>query len=495
MTQSPQNQQSAPSDTSPENLRALPLVVDLDRTLIRTDSLTEQFLVGLCQRPWRTVRTLFELRKGKAAFKSAVFRLGNLHTDAMIYNQELLDYLKAEKRAGRRLHLVTAANQGVADAIGRELGIFDSHIGSSAEENLKGQQKLTYLERAFPEGFVYAADSHADLAIWQKARGAILVGVNERLRKAVEAAGVPVERSFDPGRPTLRDWLRLMRLHQWAKNLLIFVPLLLGHRYTDSVAISLSMLGFLSIGLAASGTYIINDISDLRADRAQPSKRRRPIASGLVDAGHAVLVALLLIITGLAIMFSLSYAAAGILVLYLAATLTYSFIGKRLPLVDIFILAGLYTLRIILGITLVGTEFSYWLLLFSFFFFFSLSSAKRHVEIVTTRQRDPTLQRIPGRGYLVSDEPLTLTYGVATTVAALLILTLYVANDLYPVDAYSQPAWLWGDIVVIMMWTSRIWLLSHRGELDDDPVAFALSDRISLGLGLLMLVFFGLSNL
>jgi 4-hydroxybenzoate polyprenyltransferase len=470
------------------NASLAPLAVDLDRTLIRSDSLVEHFLQNLFHRPRKALRAILTLRKGKAAFKRAVTLAVRLDSSHLLFNEELLEYLRVQHRQGRELHLVTAADQSVADLVAGKMAMFTSAVGSSPELNLKGAQKLEYLEGRFPQGFSYAGDSAADLVIWRKARSAVLVGVRASTRRAVAAMGCAIELDIAAERKRLRDWLSLIRVHQWSKNLSLFVPLILGHAFMNPAAVLSVLVGFIAMSLVASGTYIFNDISDLASDRLHPTKRARPIARGAIDAGPAFGVAVLAIAVGLALMATQSVAAAALLVAYFAISLSYSSALKRLAIVDIFVLAGLYTIRIFMGGYLAGATASHWLVMFSFFFFFSLSLAKRHVEIVTAGRSTNTDVTINGRGYRTSDAPLTLALGVSTSLASVLIFSLYIANDMYPRGLYHHPEWLWTNVILVMMWSSRIWLFSHRGELDDDPVSFALRDPPSILMGLAVAV-------
>ncbi|RYE50543.1 MAG: UbiA family prenyltransferase, partial [Hyphomicrobiales bacterium] len=299
----------------------------------------------------------------------------------------------------------------------------------------------------------------------------------------VEGLDCDIEAEFEGRNRSLRQWTRLMRVHQWSKNVLIFAPLVLSQLYVDLAAFLTILTTFIGMSVMASGSYIINDVLDMASDRNHKTKRFRPIASGDIDAGVALIVALCLIVGGVAIGLAVSSPVAGAFLVYLAITLSYSIVLKRLVMVDIFVLASLYTLRIMIGIVALDVAISYWLLMFSFFFFFSLSLAKRHVEVVQAGRKAEGDHPIPGRGYRTGDAPLTLATGVATEMVAVLVLSLYIVNDIYPEAAYAHPEWLWGVVSMVLIWASRIWLLSHRGELNDDPVTFALRDRPSLLIG------------
>jgi len=469
--------------TGETEVSSLPLAVDLDRTLIRTDSLIEHFLSSLFRHPRTTFLALRSLREGKAVFKKTVMSIAAMDGRNFPFNEQLVEYLRREKSEGRELHLVTAADQSVADFVAAEAGIFDSAVGSNNGHNLRGRHKLDYLQRRFPLGFAYAGDSRADLAVWQGARSAVLVGVTASTRRAVQAMGCAVELEIPPLRASIWDWLKLIRIHQWSKNVLLFVPLILGQSYRDPAAVLSVVLGFIAFGLTASGNYIFNDISDIAADRAHATKRYRPIAKATISAELAFAVAVVLVAAGLLLMTAQSFAAGGLLLVYLLSSLSYSVALKRLAMVDVFVLGGLYTLRILIGGYLVGAESSHWLVLFSFFFFFSLSLAKRHVEIVNAAAKLPPEATIKGRGYRVGDAPLTLAFGVGACLVSVMILSLYIATDMYPRSLYAQPQFLWGTAILVMMRASRVWLLSHRGELNDDPVAFALKDPPSMLMG------------
>ncbi len=289
------------------------------------------------------------------------------------------------------------------------------------------------------------------------------------------------------------SWFKALRIHQWAKNLLVFVPLALAHRYGDPTAVAKTFAGFLSLSAVASATYIFNDIRDLSADRLHPTKRNRPLASGAISERAASVAALFLGLVGFVIAAFLDTHFTMLLALYVILSVAYSVRLKAIALLDLFVLSFLFTLRILMGIALLDVPVSAWLLMFSMFFFFSLSTAKRHVEIVRAAQRGET-RRIKARGYLVSDEPFTLALGISAGFVANVLLFLYVANDAYPRGLYQSPEWLFCIGFVVFLWTSRLWLKSHRGRLNDDPVEFALKDPPSLLLGLAALTFFLLAT-
>jgi 4-hydroxybenzoate polyprenyltransferase/phosphoserine phosphatase len=467
-----------------------PLVVDLDGTLLCVDSLIEMFVVNLLRQPWAAVKALFALLRGRGSFKRRIAEINLMDVTLFPVHRELLAYLREQKAKGRELFLVTAADQDMANTFANQLGIFSDTTGSIAGRNLKGSRKLAYLEYRFPDGFSYAGDSAADIPIWRAARTMILVGANGSTRRALADLDDRIEREFRPEWVGPRPWLKALRVHQWAKNLLLFMPLLLAHKYGDPAAIITALLAFPFMGLVASGTYLLNDLSDLDADRAHPTKRDRPVASGTIGAGSALIVALVCVGLGLLGALSISLQFLLMMLIYFAATLAYSLVIKRIAMLDVVTLGGLYTLRVMMGTVAINIGLSPWLLMFSLFFFLGFSLAKRYVEIVTTAEVNSGNEFIRGRGYKFTDGPLLLTFGITTSVVAVLILTLYIANDAFPTGAYRAPQLLWLIAPIVLLWTMRVWLLCYRGEMHDDPVAFAVTDRVSWLLGFLVMLSF-----
>jgi 4-hydroxybenzoate polyprenyltransferase len=469
-----------------------PLVVDLDGTLLRTDTLLESFASNLFSRPLDTAAALLSLPKGREAFKARLVEIAPLDCTALPAREPLVAHLEAEKAGGRSLHLVTAAHQSIADSVAERFGLFDSVHGSRDGVNLKGKHKLERLQGLFPQGFAYAGDSGADLHVWQGADSIVLAGASASVAGRARRLGKPVEMEFDHQKPSLRTWRKGLRLHQWAKNVLIFVPLALSPNLDSPHAIARCAAGFLLIGIAASATYLLNDLADLNSDRRHATKRRRPLASGELPLSQALVAAPFMLIAALVGALLLSPPFALALVFYIAITLSYSFKLKRIALLDVVVLAALYTIRLVMGTVLSQSNFSPWLLTFSGFFFFAMSLAKRHVEVSTAS--GPANVNIRGRGYRPADAPLTLALGVASSVASILVVVQYMMAEAFPSNVYRAPAALWAAPVLLTVWVCRIWLLAHRGELDDDPVAFAVKDRISIGLGVILAAMFALAR-
>ena len=483
----------APADKPATSLA--PLAVDLDGTLLKVDTLSESLVANLFRRPLATIGACLAIFRGRAAFKRALADVGLPDIDALPANDEFAAYLKLEKARGRRLHLATAAEERIARAVAGRFEFFDSVAGTKDGLNLKGAAKRADLEQRFPDGYAYAGDSRADIAVWKGAAGAILVGVRESLASDVARTGVPIEAEIRRNRRgALGAWRKALRLHQWSKNVLLLAPLFLAHKYIDPEAVIACIVGFFILGVVASATYMVNDLADLSADRRHRTKSERPFASGAIPIQYGLVAAPAMIAGGLAAAYALSPAFAGTLLTYLATTLAYSFGLKRVPLVDVFMLGALYALRVLMGVALLGVGLSPWLIAFSVFFFYSLSLAKRHAEVIAAADKPPN-EELPGRGYRPSDWPVTLAAGAASAAASIIIIVLYLTEEAFPSGVYRSPEWLWAAPAIMTLWTQRIWLLAHRGELDDDPVAFAVKDRGSLLLGAALVIFFAAATI
>jgi 4-hydroxybenzoate polyprenyltransferase/phosphoserine phosphatase len=468
------------------NTRKLPLIVDLDGTFLKVDSLFETFTAGLFASPLRSLLAILELRHGISAFKQRLTRVAEPDVESFPIREELLAYLEQEAQSGREIHLATAADRVIALQVAKRFPLFKSVNGTVGDVNLKGQNKADRLLQQFSDGFVYAGDSTADLPVWRSAKAAVVVSSSQALREAVEAGGTPIERSFSD-RPAHRAvWLKALRPHQWAKNLIVLVPVALGWRDVtpEGLLRTLLMIGLLC--LVASLTYLVNDMADLASDRKHWSKRRRGFASGAIPVRDGLLVVGAVLPIACIAALLVAPAAGLCLLFYVAVTLGYSFGWKRIPLFDTFIIGLLFTIRILIGIAAAELVPSAWLLTFSMFFFFSLALAKRHTEIL--RAAEHGLQKLEGRGYQTGDEGLTLAFGIAASMASIVIVVLYLVEEVFARQIYHTPAWLWVAPIAIFLFSCRIWVLSHRGRMTDDPVAFALRDNVSLGLGVLVAV-------
>jgi 4-hydroxybenzoate polyprenyltransferase/phosphoserine phosphatase len=451
------------------------LIVDLDGTLLKSDMLHESFWSAL-GRNWRSpFLAAIALRQGKAALKDYLGSEANIDVSTLPYDDEILAYIRAYRKNGGRVALVTASNQILADNIAKHLQMFDEVHGSDSAHNLKGANKAAFLvERFGNEAFCYMGDVHADLPVWQASQKIVTVNAPPSLRQKAEALGKPIEHLATTSK-SVRPYIKALRPHQWLKNILIFLPMLAAHQLNAATLLS-GILAFLAFSLVASSVYILNDLLDLNADRAHPRKRLRAFASGAVPIAHGSIVALALLLGGTLIAAFLGWAFLLALGVYYALTTAYSVALKRRIIVDICVLAGLYTIRIIAGGFATGVELSVWLLAFSIFFFFSLAAVKRQAELVDMAKRGTLTAQ--GRGYHVEDLPIISMVGLAAGYISVLVMALYV-NSPAVQQLYAFPYALWGICWVLLYWLTRMVLITHRGAMHDDPVVFAAKDRVS----------------
>lgn len=462
-----------------------PLVIDLDGTLIKSNSLDETFLDTLRINPLTLWRLPIKLVVGRAAVKAFLAGQSPLEVETWPVRQDFLDYVKSQFEAGRKVVLATAANQSTAEAVAARFPFISEVIASNETCNMKGAVKARHLRERFPEGFIYAGNSSEDLAVWREGAGSVLVNASDSVVRRAAQMGEPL--AVFPRPPlTLTVLCRSLRPHQWIKNALVFVPLVLGGKAGDTSAWLNALLGFIALGLAASATYIVNDLWDLPNDRRNWSKRTRPLASGDLPIRAGMLLALAVLAIAFGLVAYAGLAAVAMLALYIAVTLSYSIFWKRVPLLDTFVLASLFTLRLGFGVVLTDVRPSPWLFVLSMFVFLSLSLAKRHTEVLSLGERG--LDAMPGRGYVADDAPLTLGMGLASMLGAVLVMVLYLIEEAFPREFYTNPVCLWAIPPILFLFLGRVWLLSQRGQLHDDPVAFALKDRTILFLGLLMAI-------
>lgn len=463
-------------------MHSLPLVVDLDGTLVLTDMLHESALTFVRRNPLCSLDILFLLLRGKAGLKRALAQDYDPRPELLPYNELFVNWLREQHTAGRRLILCTASDERIATAIADHLGLFGEVLASDGETNLGGAAKAQGLCERFGRGcFDYAGNARADLPVWASARAAVVVNAPESLTEVVRSL-CPVERDFPAQRPGFGVYLRMLRAHQWLKNLLLAVPLVAAHRLNQAESWAPLLLSILSFCLCASAVYLPNDLLDLESDRRHPRKRLRAIASGLVTIRRVAILAPLLLAVGGGLGTLVGTAFLSWLAGYFLLTCVYSLYFKRMVLVDALILAVLYTLRIVAGGAATGTPLTFWLLAFSMFLFLSLAFVKRYAELETL---PPEVNgSVHGRGYYKSDAGLVQTLGVASGYASVLVLALYL-NTAAVTRLYSTPECVWTTVPVLLFWISWMWFKAHRGEMHDDPLVFAVKDKASLLAGLL----------
>lgn len=462
---------------------ARPLVVDVDGTLIRSDLLIESFLDLLSRHPFQALATLPKLVSGKAALKSAIAAAAELDCTTLPYKSEVVDLMRSAKSTGRPVYLASASDHSLVEAVASALGLVDGIFASDGATNLSGSRKRVALVEAFGKGgFDYAGNSWTDIPVWEAAHGVIVVGGGRRLRQATAERFAEARYLASPGM-SAAPLVRSLRVHQWLKNLLIFAPAIAAHRFTEGLLGPLLLL-FLCFSLLASSAYVINDLLDLASDRSHARKRHRPLASGRVPLLVAMGLAPILLLLAAAIALALPAGAAGLLGGYYLLTMAYSLSLKRKPIVDVVTLGCLYGVRIAAGAFAAGLSLSPWFIGFAVFLFLCLAIVKRCTEIVDRMSRGGG--DLAGRNYLERDLPILEAMAAASGYVATMIFALYINSPAVMV-LYRHPEYMWAVALVLFYWISRILLLMHRGEMHDDPVVYAVADRVSLMCGALVL--------
>jgi 4-hydroxybenzoate polyprenyltransferase len=452
-------------------LKTIPLAVDLDGTLIATDLLWEGLFQLLRQQPLMLFLIPIWLLGGPARLKQEIAQRVELDAANLPYRDVLIARLRAEKEAGRKIILATGTPKRFADAVAAHLGLFDEVIATEKGENLTCVRKRQKLVNAYGDGgFDYAGNSKHDVSVFDAAREAIVVAPD---RKAAHWQAKNGGELIATQPVTLRTIVKMLRVHQWLKNVLIAVPLVLSHDYLNMSMVGSVLVAFAAFSACASAIYIINDFFDLPLDRRHPTKRNRPIASGIISFPFGFFCAGLLLAIGFGLALLLPWAFVAVLGFYLASTTAYTFSVKRMLLLDVLMLAGLYTMRIVGGTAATGIAVSYWLLAFSSFFFLSLALVKRYVELRASSVEEG--QRIAGRGYRPEDQDIIAQAGMASAFSAALVMALYIDSDAVR-QQYNHPWMVWPLVPIALYLTMRVWILARRDHLHDDPVVFIISD-------------------
>ena len=462
-----------------------PLCVDLDGTLVKSDTLVDSLLVLARNRPSLLLGLPGALAHGKAAFKAFVTSHIELDVVHLPYNRKLLNFLQQERARGRELYLTTGADVRLAERVANHLGIFSGVLGSDGATNLTGHKKLSLLQNHFgSDKFAYIGNSIADLPLLAGASEKILANPSSALRSGIRKHGITPSLVFEERANPLRSLLKALRPHQWAKNLLILLPPLLAHDRSLSVLLK-ALVAFFCFCCTASATYMVNDLLDIDADRRSARKRLRPFASGDLAPATGLIASAALLILGLAVARALPLQFMFWLLFYIASTLAYSLYLKRIALLDVLVLSGLYTLRLLAGGAATRTPISHWLAGFAIFLFLSLAIVKRFAELENIRLSGKQLKN--GRGYLMTDVEQMRSFGTASAFAAVVVFANYISgNDV--IRLYHHSHYLWLIVPCMILWLCRVWLLASRAELNEDPVAFALTDLPSLVIGAIIAV-------
>ena len=465
-----------------------PICVDLDGTLVHSDTLEEGVALSGLKHLALAFSKLFT--KGRAGFKHEIAIRVKLDPGLLPYNHRLIDYLTSQKEKGRYLVLATAANRAVAEAVASHLKLFDEIIASDETHNLKGRTKANALAARFGEKrFVYAGNDASDLPVWAVSSAAIVVNAAPRIARQASKLG-PVEATILGHPDAAFALLRAMRPRQWIKNLLVFVPILTAHAIREMVSWENASLLFLAFCATASAIYLVNDAVDLTADRRHPRKKFRPFASGALGLSTGLVVAGLMAVMGA----TLAIASGTLLVItaYAVMSVSYSLRLKELPLVDVFLLASLYTIRIYGGGVATGHDLSLWLLGFSGFLFLGLAFLKRVIELSAPGHNDKPL--MTRRDYMSADIAILRTFGCASSFASCVVLALFVQLE-STAQQYTSPGLLWGIVPVMLFWQCRLWLSASRNYMNDDPIVYSVHDWVSWVAAITLLLLLALARI
>jgi len=461
---------------TPAHAEARPLVVDLDGTLIASDLLIETAFSELGRRPHSLIELLRVLARGKAALKHRLAEPVDFDPGTLPYDPAVLAAIKQARADGRPVYLASASHEKLVGRVAGHLGLFAGWFASNETTNLAAEIKAAQLVEAFGEGgFDYIGNDAADLPVWEKAARTFAIRAPARVRRQLALKRTEIEH-LPCSRPDWRTWARMFRVHQYAKNALIFVPLLTSHLFTME-ALTQALLAFVAFSLCASSIYILNDLVDLQDDRRHRSKCNRPLACGAIPLMHGVVAIPILFLSAVAIASMLSFAFLGVLLGYFALTTAYSFALKRMMIVDVITLAGLYSVRVIGGAVATGIMVSEWLLAFCMMIFMSLALIKRYIELAA--RRDANLPDPTSRDYKNSDLEIVAALAAGAGFNAVTIFTLYISSDAVN-ELYTHPQILWLVGPLLMYWIARALMLASRRLMDDDPVVFAIKDKVSL---------------
>jgi 4-hydroxybenzoate polyprenyltransferase/phosphoglycolate phosphatase-like HAD superfamily hydrolase len=470
----------------------LPLYVDLDGTLVATDTLWESMVTFVKQHPMQAWRLLWWVRRGRAGFKAALASGVKVDPEGLPYRKEVVEYIQDRKKQGGRVMLATAAHQTIADAIALHLNCFDGIIATKDDGvNMAGKIKAHAIRSHAGGDFAYLGDHMIDIPVWRDAQECILLSTSQRKsEKLVKSLGRPFDYVIESVAESFLMVLpKALRIHQWVKNILLFIPIILAHHLDDGLAWQKTGIGFLAFGCAASSTYLLNDLLDISADRRHLRKRHRPLAAGLLSIPTALMLASIgLVLSFMIGALGVSWLFGVMIIGYTGTSIAYSTRLKRYPVIDVLMLAFFYVYRLVAGAVAADIYLTTWLLAFAAFLFVSLGCLKRVGELTLWHATKSSQPMKNGRGYVAEDLLMVAMFGVNAGFLSLLVLALYL-NSAEVVTLYRSPFMLWGVVAVFLYWLMRVWLLTWRGEMHDDPVLFALRDRASRWAGIVVLIF------
>jgi len=463
----------------------VPLTVDVDGTLICSDLLVESAFGYLSKRPAALLDMLKALKQGKAQLKAAIASETSVNVASLPYDQRVIALIEQARAEGRPVYLASASNERYVRAVADHLGLFDGIFASDDTVNLSSHRKAERLVQAFGMGgFDYVGNDEPDLEVWKCARKRIAVRTSTAVKRRLMAMDRDAHVIEESGSP-VKAWAKMLRVHQWTKNALVFVPLLTAQAFGFAHIVQ-AVVAFVAFSLTASAIYIINDLVDIESDRQHPTKCRRPLAAGTVSILKALAVSPLLVVLAAVASLTVSVKLFGVLFVYLVMTTAYSFSLKRKLLADVVVLALLYSVRVVGGAAAIGVALSQWLLGFSLFIFASLALVKRYTELAA--RLDADLPDPTNRNYRKADLEVIAALSAAAGFNAVTVFALYISSEAVH-TLYHEPTWLWLVCPLLMYWISRVIVLAHRREMHDDPIVFALTDRVSLTTAALIGVF------
>lgn len=461
----------------------MPLAVDVDGTLVRTDLLHEASLAHVAANPLGLPRLLGWVLSGKAAFKSRLADNTVPDLATVPLRDETLAAIRTAQGEGRPVWLASASDHRYVERLAERIGGIAGVLATTPERNLAGAAKAEALNAAFGAGgYDYIGDRPVDMPVWQDARRKLVVSHGAAFERGV-LRRFPDAEVIARDHPRPAPYLKALRPHQWAKNLLVFLGMIAGHRL-DLETLLASIIAFVCFCCAASSAYIVNDLLDLSGDRQHPTKHRRPFAAGDIPVSHGLVISVVLMAAAFGLALLLPWRFLIVLAGYVGATFAYSLLLKRKTIIDVITLGGLYTIRVIGGLEAAAAKQSQWLLMFSLFLFLSLALVKRCSELVMRREAGK--DDLVGRGYRVADLAVLFPAACAAGYGAILVVALYMASP-EVAALYSHPARLWLFYPLLLYWITRVILLSSRNQMHDDPVVFALTDRVSWAVGVLAL--------
>jgi 4-hydroxybenzoate polyprenyltransferase len=453
------------------------LYVDLDGTFIKSDMLLESCLAAIKEKPYLIFMLLVWLTKGRSYLKAKLAEHSSFNVTTIPLNRQTSAFITDQKGKGRRIILATASNEDIAQKFVDAYPIFDGFLASTPIHNLKGACKLEEILKVSAD-FSYMGNSSEDFVLFEKAQESYLVNPTKAAVKLNNGDFVIKKvLDYDPSLPKFKVWFKQLRIHQWIKNVLIFVPILISNQFTDLALLTSTIIGFICFGMLASSTYILNDLVDLESDREHPRKCKRPLACCELSILDGTYVASILFVVAMLGALAISIDFFLVLLMYLVLTVSYSLKLKRYFAMDVIALASLYTIRIFAGAAILGVTVSFWLLSFSMFIFLSLALVKRCAELVALQSTEK--ENVSGRDYNVGDLTVFTSFGVTASMLAILMYCFYMNSDILS-NQYQEPELLWLSLPAFGYWLMRMWVKTIRGEMHDDPIVYSLRDKGSL---------------